>query len=171
MIDQRLDRGKQWLEQVLTLSGVTTTVGTEQPAGAANPANYWLTIDPTSLTPGQKELLIGANGATIDAIQYLANASLNIHAAADLQAGYTIELDGYRQRRSIELKAIADDAATRVRETGQEVILQPMSSAERRQLHTFFDGDPSYRDLATESRGQEPDRRLVVKLAQVVDGE
>jgi spoIIIJ-associated protein len=171
MTDQRLDRGKQWLEQVLTLSGVTTTVGTEQPEGIANPANYWLTIDSTSLTPGQKELLIGANGATIDAIQYLANASLNIHAEPDLQAGYTIELAGYRQQRSIELKAIADDAANRVRETGQEFILQPMSSAERRQLHTFFDRDPSYQDLSTESRGQEPDRRLVVKLAQVVDGE
>jgi spoIIIJ-associated protein len=171
MTDQRLDRGKQWLEQVLTLSGVTTTVGTEQPAGATTPANYWLTIDPTSLTPGQKELLIGAHGVTIDAIQYLANASMNIHAEPDLQAGYTIELAGYRQQRSIELKAIADDAASRVRETGQEFILQPMSSAERRQLHTFFDSDPSYRDLATESRGQEPDRRLVVKLAQVVDGE
>ena len=171
MIDQRLDRGKQWLEQVLTLSGVTTTVGTEQPERVANPANYWLTIDPTTLTPGQKELLIGTNGATIDAIQYLANASLNIHAEPDLQAGYTIELDGYRQQRSIELKAIADDAATRVRENGQEFLLQPMSSAERRQLHTFFDSDASYQDLATESRGQEPDRRLVVKLAQVVDGE
>jgi spoIIIJ-associated protein len=171
MNDQRLDRGKQWLEQVLTLSGVTTTVGTEQPEGAATPANYWLTIDSTSLTPGQKELLIGTNGATIDAIQYLANASLNIHAATDLQAGYTIELAGYRQQRAVELKAIADDAATRVRETGQEFSLQPMSSAERRQLHTFFDSDASYQDLATESRGQEPDRRLVVKLAQVVDGE
>ena len=171
MNDQRLDRGKQWLEQVLTLSGVTTAIGTEQPAGVDAPANYWLTIDSTSLTPGQKELLIGTNGTTIDAIQYLANASLNIHAAADLQAGYTIELDGYRLGRSIELKAIADDAASRVRETGQEFVLQPMSSAERRQLHTFFDSDPSYQDLATESRGQEPDRRLVVKLAQVVDGE
>jgi spoIIIJ-associated protein len=170
MTDQRLDRGKQWLEKVLTLSGITTTVGTQQPEGST-PANYWLTIDSSSLTPTQKELVIGAQGATIDAIQYLANASLNIHAEADLQAGYTIELDGYRQQRSIELKAIADDAANRVRETGQEVVLQPMSSAERRQLHTFFDGDASYRDLATESRGQEPDRRLIVKLAQVVDGE
>ena len=171
MTDQKLDRGRQWLEQVLALSGVTTTVGTQQPAGAATPANYWLTIDPTSLTPGQKQLLIGTNGATIDAIQYLANASLNIHVEPDLQAGYTIELDGYRLGRSIELKAIADDAATRVRETGQEFLLQPMSSAERRQLHTFFDSDASYQDLATESRGQEPDRRLVVKLAQVVDGQ
>lgn len=165
MTDQRLDRGKQWLEQLLSLSGIATTVDTAQPAGAGE-TNYWLTIDPSPLTSTQKELLIGTDGATIDAIQYLANASLNIHAEADLQAGYTIELDGYRQRRSIALKTIADEAADRVRNTGTEVILQPMSSAERRQMHTFFDSDPGYSDLATHSRGQEPDRRLVVQLAQ-----
>ncbi len=168
MIDQRLDRGRQWLEQVLTLSGFATTVDTQQPEGTTS-ANYWLTIDSTTLTSTQKELLIGSQGATIDSIQYLINASLNIHTEADLQAGYTIELDGYRQKRSIELKAVADDAATRVRETGAEVTLQPMSSAERRQMHTFFDGDASYSDLSTESRGQEPDRRLVVKLATAAE--
>ncbi len=168
MTNQRLDRGKEWLEQLLALSGIDTTVDTQQPEGATA-ANYWLTIDPTTLTTAQRELLIGSQGATIDAIQYLANASLNIHAEADLQAGYTIELDGYRQHRAIELKVIADDAANRVRATGAEVILQPMSSAERRQMHTFFDSDPSYRDLSTESRGQEPDRRLVIKLAQALE--
>jgi spoIIIJ-associated protein len=165
MTDQRLDRGKQWLEQLLNLSGVATTVDIQQPA-AASSTNYWLTIDPASLTPAQKDLLIGAEGATIDAIQYLLNASLNIHQEADLQAGYTIELNGYRQGRAIALKAIADEAASQVRQSGQEVLLQPMSSAERRQLHTFFDSDPSYADLSTHSRGQEPDRRLVVQLAQ-----
>ena len=165
MTDQRLNRGKEWLEKVLTLSGIATTVDTQQPEGTTA-ANYWLTIDSTALTSTQKELLIGSQGGTIDAIQYLANASLNIHAEADLQAGYTIELDGYRQRRAIELKIVADDAANRVRATGQDVTLQPMSSAERRQMHTFFDSDASYSDLSTESRGQEPDRRLVVKLAQ-----
>ncbi len=165
MIDQRLDRGKQWLEQLLSLSGIATAVDTQQPDGASAP-NYWLTIDPTPLTPAQSELLIGTEGATIDAIQYLANASLNINQEADLQAGYTIELNGYRQQRAIALKAIADDAATQVRANGTEVVLQPMSSAERRQMHTFFDSDPSYSDLSTYSRGQEPDRCLVVKLAQ-----
>jgi spoIIIJ-associated protein len=165
MTDQRLDRGKQWLEKLLSLSGIATTVDTHQPAGA-NSANYWLTIDPSPLTPTQRELLIGSEGATIDAIQYMANASLNIHQEADLQAGYTIELDGYRHQREIALKAIADEAAERVRSTGTEVILQPMSSAERRQMHTFFDSDPNYSDLSTHSRGQEPDRRLVIQLAQ-----
>ncbi len=165
MTDQRLDRGKQWLEQLLSLSGIPTTVDTQQPA-EASPPNYWLTIGRDNLTPVQIETLIGADGVTIDAIQYLANASLNIHQEADLQAGYTIELDGYRQRRAIALKQIADAAANQVREDGREVVLQPMSSAERRQMHTFFDSDPSYSDLSTYSRGQEPDRRLVVKLAR-----
>jgi spoIIIJ-associated protein len=170
MTDQRLERGKQWLEQLLSLSGITTTVDTHQPAGASA-TSYWLTIDPSPLTPTQKELLIGAEGVTIDAIQYMANASLNIRQEADLQAGYTIELDGYRHQREIALKAIADEAAESVRSTGIEVILKPMSSAERRQLHTFFDSDPSYADLSTYSRGQEPDRRLVIKLAQSLSAE
>ncbi len=169
MTDQRIERGKQWLERLLELSGMTATIDTQQPAGA-NALNYWLTIDRDSLTPKQMEVLIGGEGAALDAIQYLANASLNIHQEADLQAGYTIELDNYRHQRAIALKSIADEAANRVRETGTEVILQPMSSAERRQMHAFFDSDPSYSDLSTYSRGQEPDRRLVVKLGGREEG-
>ncbi len=169
MPDQRLDRGKQWLEQLLTLSGINATVDTQQPDGSKE-IDCWLTIDPNTLTPSQIANLIGSEGATIDAIQYLANASLNIRQEQDLQAGYIIELDGYRQRRAIELKTIADEAAATVRETQQEFVLKPMSSAERRQIHTFFDGDPSYQDLSTYSRGQEPDRRLVVKLAESPEG-
>jgi spoIIIJ-associated protein len=168
MIDQKLERGKQWLEQLLNLSGIATTVEGRQSEGII-PLSYWLTIDGAKLTPEQIANLIGTEGATIDAIQYLANASLNIHQEQDLQAGYIIELDGYRHRRAIELKSIADEAASRVRETQQEFVLQPMSSAERRQLHTFFDSDPSYQDLSTYSRGQEPDRHLVVKLVEAAE--
>lgn len=165
MTDQRLDRGKHWLEQLLHLSGIAATVDAQQPEGSTS-SDCWLTIDRETLAPAQIASLIGPEGATLDAIQYLANASLNIHQEQDLQAGYTIELDGYRQRRAIELKTIADEAAAQVRETRQEFVLQPMSSAERRQVHTFFDSDASYQDLSTYSRGQEPDRRLVVKLAE-----
>ena len=168
MSDQKLERGKQWLEQLLNLSGISANVSTQQPDGS-NEHEHWLTIDSDSLIPLQLTSLTGSQGATIDAIQYLANASLNIHQEADLQAGYIIELNGYRHRRAVELKIIADDAANKVRETGTEVVLKPMSSAERRQMHTFFDGDNSYQDLSTYSRGQEPDRRLVVKLATAVE--
>ena len=94
MSDQKLERGKQWLEQLLNLSGITANVSTQQPDGS-NEDEHWLTIESDSLIPLQLTSLTGPQGATIDAIQYLANASLNIHQEADLQAGYIIELDGY----------------------------------------------------------------------------
>ncbi len=163
MTEQHLNTGKQWLEKLLQLSAIPTTVGIEQPEGS-NQQNCWLTIDKQQLTSTQIDLLIGSQGATIDAIQYLANASLNIDLAEDLQTGYIVELNGYRHQRAIELKVVADDAASQVRATGSEVVLPAMSSAERRQIHSFFDDDTNYSDLSTYSRGQEPDRRLVVKL-------
>jgi spoIIIJ-associated protein len=163
MTEQHLNTGKQWLEKLLQLSAVSTTVGIEQPEGSTQ-QNCWLTIDKQQLSPAQIDLWIGSKGATIDAIQYLANASLNKDRSEDSQTGYIVELNGYRHQRAIELKVVADDAASQVRATGQEVVLPAMSSAERRQMHSFFDGEGNYRDLSTYSRGQEPDRRLVVKL-------
>jgi spoIIIJ-associated protein len=163
MTEQHLNTGKQWLEKLLQLSAIPTTVGIEQPEGS-NQQNCWLTIDKQQLTSTQIDLLIGSQGATIDAIQYLANVSLNVDRAEDSQTGYIVELNGYRHQRAIELKVVADEAASRVRANGQEVVLPAMSSAERRQIHSFFELDEDYSDLSTYSRGQEPDRRLVVKL-------
>jgi spoIIIJ-associated protein len=163
MTEQHLNAGKQWLEKLLQLSAIPTTVSIEQPAGS-NQKNCWLTIDKQPLSPTQIDLLIGSQGATIDAIQYLANVSLNTDRAEDLQTGYIVELNGYRHQRAIELKVVADEAASRVRANGQEFVLPAMSSAERRQIHSFFELDDDYSDLSTYSRGQEPDRRLVVKL-------
>jgi spoIIIJ-associated protein len=164
MTETAIDRGQKWLQELLELAGLGSNV-TAQAPDADRAANYWLTIDRESLTPAQIDLLIGPEGANIDAIQYLANVSLNFNYPPEERAGYTIELDGYRLRRAAELKSLADYAAAQARQTGLEFVMQPMSSAERRQMHTFFDTDPTYRDLETYSRGQEPDRRMVVKLA------
>ena len=53
-----------------------------------------------------------------------------------------------------------EQVAQQVRQTGEEVEMKSLSSAERRQIHTFL---KDAEDLETESRGQEPDRRLVVR--------
>jgi spoIIIJ-associated protein len=148
----------QWLESLLSLSGFEAKVEVAQPDNF----NFWLTIDQTTLTPAQVELLIGTDGATLDAIQYLANATFG---RDEQQHGFTVELDSYRQRRSLVLKSLADRAAEQVRQSGAEYEMPPLSGADRRQLHNFFELEPDYRDLATYSRGLESDRRLVVKLA------
>ncbi len=163
-----LDRGQQWLEQLLKLARFPTSVEAKIPdiheSDLAYPEqsdSYWLIIDDTKLAPAQIEVLIGPEGTTLDAIQYLANSILNMGQEREQQGSYTIELNGYRARRQAELRSLAEEAAKLVRETGQEVEMKSLSSAERRQVHNFFQ---DCEDIETYSRGQEPDRRLVVRL-------
>ncbi|MBD1861485.1 RNA-binding protein [Trichocoleus sp. FACHB-46] len=172
----RVQQGREWLQELLSLVDLpadvqvaeqaahdptSTQSGTE--ATLEDRASYWLTIDETGLTPEQIQQLTGPNGAVLDALQYLANTILNLGQAEDQQKAYTIELAGYRARRQAELQSLAEQAADQVRQTGQEVEMKALSSAERRQIHTFL---KVYPDLETYSRGREPDRRLVVKQTQ-----
>jgi spoIIIJ-associated protein len=157
-MSERTVEATQWLEQLLELTGFPAQVTVSQP----DQLNHWLTIDRAALTPLQVDSLIGPEGATLDAIQYLANATFS---RSEEHSGLIVELDGYRQRRGAELKTIADRAAEQVRQSGDEYVMPPLSGAERRQLHSFFELEPAYQDLSTYSRGLESDRRLVVKLA------
>ncbi len=158
-MEQHLSRGQQWLEQVLSLMGMPAAVKVDSGHLYDSDA-CWLTIDDSQLQPLEIDLLIGEQGKTIDAIQYLANALLNIKTQANEQQSYTIEINGYRVQRYAELKEIAEQAAKQVRETGEEIGMEPLSSAERRQVHSFLQ---DYEDIITESRGQEPNRRLFVR--------
>lgn len=161
MSDQLMHRGQEWLEQFLRLSQLPAQVQViDNTQSLDDKPNYWLTIESTQLTPEQIQTLTGPQGEVIDAIQYLANSILNLGQGEDEQAAFTIELNGYRLRRQAELQALAEHAAQQVRETGEEFEMKSLSSAERRQVHTFL---KECADLETHSRGQEPDRRLVVR--------
>ncbi|MCY7272397.1 MAG: RNA-binding protein [Phormidesmis sp. CAN_BIN44] len=163
MSDRQEQLGQQWLEEFLKLANLSAPITTEMKETFSE-TSCWLTIDDSALKPDQIEALIGTQGAALDSIQYLANSTLNLGRAEDQQGAYTIELAGYRQRRQQELLEIANQAAEEVRQTGKEVEIKLLSSAERRQIHTILKESA---DLATYSRGQEPDRRLVVQPASL----
>jgi spoIIIJ-associated protein len=146
---------KQWLEEVLDIAGFSVGVDHQSIDG-----QQWLMINSQALTPGQVTTLIGTDGAALDALQYLANEAF----AGESQPAIVVELDGYRQKRSSELKIIADRAAEHVRSTGTEYEMPPLSGAARRELHSFFETSGDYPDLTTTSRGVDADRRLVVEL-------
>ncbi len=160
-VQDRIQQGKQWLEEMLKLADLPATVQIDQ-AHTSSEGSYWLAIDHSSFTPEQIQALTGPEGNVLDAIQYLANTILNIGQAEDEQTAYTIELDGYRVRRQAELQELAEAAAHHVHETGEAYEMAALSAAERRQVHTYLKS--TYADLATHSRGKEPDRRLVVQL-------
>jgi spoIIIJ-associated protein len=164
MLDSRMHRGQQWLKTLLQLTGTPAEIqgNLEIAADQENSPeadSYWLTIDQTHLTQKQIQVLIGANGSVLDAIQYLANSVLNLNQPSGLQASYTIELNGYRVKRQEEILALAQAAAEEVRASGREVEIKSLSSPERRQIHSFFQ---EFADLQTFSRGREPHRHLVV---------
>ncbi|MCL2931584.1 MAG: RNA-binding protein [Trichodesmium sp. MAG_R03] len=156
-IDQGLDEGQQWLEKLLNLAKIPAKVIAQKQEDS-----YWLTIDETNLTPEQVSVLVGVDGKVIDAIQYLTNTILNINNDnSEQDLAYTVEIAGYRARRQEELLLMAEYAAKKVRLTREEYELPPLSSTERRQIHTML---KDCEDLETYSHGQEPDRRLVVKI-------
>jgi spoIIIJ-associated protein len=158
---QQMERGQQWLEELLKLAKLSAVIhATDEATPQDDRPNYWLTIEPKNLSTQQTQILTGPDGAVLDAIQYLANSILNL-GQEEQQAVYTVELNGYRRQRQEELLALANQAAQQVRATGQAVEMRSLSAAERRQVHTFL---KECEDLETQSQGQEPDRRLVVRL-------
>ncbi|NEP76415.1 R3H domain-containing nucleic acid-binding protein [Okeania sp. SIO2G5] len=163
MSDHDGDRGRAWLEKLLDLTGFSSSVTVDLSRLDSEEGSCWLTIGSDSLSQHQIDALIGDRGKVLDALQYLANTTLNLNCERDEQHAYTIELNGYRVQRKAELQNIAEEAAEKVRTTGEEYEIRSLSSAERRQIHTIFQ---DWDDFATESRGREPDRRLVVKLRQ-----
>jgi spoIIIJ-associated protein len=161
MDQQQVQDGQSWLVGLLKLSGLPNQVQTELNKAEIE-ESCWLTLDADqTLMPEQVQALIGKQGAALDALQYLANTTLNMGRSEGEQVAFTLELDGYRVQRQLELKSLCDAAAQTVRETQEEYEMEALSSAERRLVHTYL---KSFDDLDTYSRGREPDRRLVVRL-------
>ena len=106
------------------------------------------------------DLLIGGDGETIDALQYIASRA----AFADTGERKAVVIDaaGYRERRELALHGAADRAATDALATGRPIELAPMSSSERKIVHQYL---AQRGDVETHSEGQEPARRLVVTPA------
>ena len=71
-----------------------------------------------------------------------------------------VDLNDYRKLRARQVVEKAVEAAHRVRVSKKAEALIPMSSYERRLVHVEL---ASYVDIETESIGEEPKRRIVIK--------
>src|SRR5882762_3862918 len=88
--------------------------------------------------------LIGRNGETLEAIQFLLNRLLQ---AKDKDAEKVIvDVEHYRSMREDRIIDRVRALAERVRVTGRSLQLEPMNSYERRIVHNAFKDDP---DVAT----------------------
>ncbi|MGO8683361.1 MAG: RNA-binding cell elongation regulator Jag/EloR [Thermoleophilia bacterium] len=102
-------------------------------------------------------ILIGRHGQTLDALQYL--AAIVINGDHHQRRQVIVDAEGYRQRRELSLKALAERTAQQVSRDGEPAALQPMTAAERKIIHLHL---KDHQRVETASEGQEPYRAVVI---------
>jgi spoIIIJ-associated protein len=92
----------------------------------------------------ESERLIGRDGETLEAIQFLLNRLIQ---SKDKDAPKVmVDCEHYRSMREDKIVQRVRELAERVRITGRSLQLEPMNSYERRIVHNAFKDDP---DVAT----------------------
>ena len=108
--------------------------------------------------------LIGRKGERLSALQHLVNLMLSRKLGSWTRV--LVDVEDYRGRRERQLREIAMRAAEKVRESGKMLQLEPMPALERRWIHLALRDNP---DVATQSIGEEPHRRVVILRRQIGD--
>lgn len=110
-----------------------------------------------AVTGEEARLLVGPQGQTLDALQYL--LSLMTNKGRDQRLRITVDADGYRARRKQTLVKFAQDLADQVSASGEEAVTDPLNAMERRIIHTAL---ADHALVQTYSEGDDPNRYVVV---------
>ena len=103
--------------------------------------------------------LIGYRGDVLNALQQILNNIAN--KDTDEKTRVLLNIGGYKEKREKDLQDLADKIAGTVIKTKKSITLEPMTSYERKIIHTKLQENPK---VFTHSIGEEPNRRLVVSL-------
>jgi len=103
-------------------------------------------------------MLIGESGNNLSALEYLIKRIIRKKYGEEQK--FTLDINDYRMKKLEDLKQDVKAAAKEARLYKKEVPLRSMSSFERRIVHLLL---AEYPDIATESIGEEPNRRVIIK--------
>ncbi len=111
------------------------------------------------------KLLIGKQGATLEALQYIVKVLVYRRIPEDQKFMFAVDVDDYKDKRVIYLKDLARKAAHHVRQNKKAVSLVPMPSHERRVVHNYLS---LFSDVSSESIGVDPERKIIIKYKKPV---
>ena len=109
-------------------------------------------------TPDNARFLIGKNGQNLRSFEHLVR-SMFLKDSKEI-SGISVDVNDYKRSRASYAVDLAKQAVQKVRNTQEAEVLSPMPSFERRVVHMELASCP---DIATESIGEEPNRRIVIK--------
>lgn len=114
----------------------------------------------TDESSSRLERLVGNDGRVLDALQELTR--LAVQNSTGERSRLMLDIAGFRADRRRELTAIAEEAITRVKATGESVMLEPMNPFERKVCHDVV----AREGLSSESEGVEPNRCVVILVSE-----
>lgn len=152
--EEEILKGKKNLEEFL--DGFLKTLPSEDIKYEINNTNEFLQVN---LLGSDLNYLIGYRGEVLNSLQtlYTTIASKGIERKIKV----SVDILGYREKRDKTLKNLADKLAKKVVRERKKVVLEPMSSYERKVIHERLQNHPK---VQTNSIGEEPNRKIVISL-------
>ena len=105
--------------------------------------------------------LIGRRGDTLDAIQHLANYTVNRDVEGHIRVN--VDAECYREKREESLRRYARKKAQQVLKVRRRTTLEPMNAYERHVIHAALQ---DMENITTHSTGVEPNRRVVIEYVR-----
>lgn len=116
------------------------------------------------LSGSDTALAIGKHGDCLEAIGNILNNIYNKNKTVEETVRIVVDSNHYREKREATLTVLAKKMAAKAVREGRNVKLEPMTSYERRLIHSALTDNTK---VITESEGTEPNRYVVIKLANV----
>jgi spoIIIJ-associated protein len=106
-------------------------------------------------------ILIGHHGKTLAALKVV--LALMAPKVETEQFGVLLDVNNYHSKREDYIRNMTQSAVDQVRLTTQPMELMAMNPSERRVVHLVVQENA---DIESESVGEDPDRRVVIKFKQ-----
>ena len=150
-LEEQADAVADFVEDVLSRMGIDGIAEPTEEGGR-------MYVDIVDAPEEDLALLIGRHGQTLDALQELARQVVSHQLSQRVRV--IVDVQDYRKRRDRELVATATTVAEEVAADGEERELEPMNALERKLVH---DAVAAVAGVETSSRGEDPDRRVVIR--------
>ena len=118
------------------------------------------------LYSGNNNILIGKNGRTIDALSLIVKQMILNEVGKPFK--FNLDVAEYKLKQQKRLESLAKRIAREVSKTKIDAKLDPMNSYERKLVHEAIQG---FKYISSESEGEEPNRRVVIKYVEAKEEE
>ncbi len=142
---------KKVVQEFFENTGLAITTEVKNPVDSTIPVN---------LTASEPQTLIGERGQNLAEIQRLLKVILKKQIVFEGPFYVDLDINEYKKKKVEYLKELAKTTADEVVLAKKEKDLPPMPPYERRVVHIEL---ASRNDIATESIGQGPERKVVIR--------